>query len=135
MEAKKRGGCKRLFVHARWRPLRLAETKRRDRNGEQEEKSRHEKIFADEKNDTVAEEEDSQEGSEEDSEEAGGRQGIQAGLEEKDRQESGWQTCEEGCTQGQPTERTREEIRGRRGCGSTQVRGDETSYAHGAGRG
>lgn len=143
MKAKKRDGCKRLFVHARWRPLRLAETKRRNRNGEQEEKSRHEKIFADEKNYTVAEEEDGQEDSEEgsqkdsqkDSQEEGGRQGIQAGFEEKDRQESGWQTCEEGCTQGQPTERTRKEIRGRRGCGSTQVRGDETSYAHGAGRG
>ena len=135
MEAKKRGGCKRLFVHARWRPLRLAETKRRNRNGEQEEKSRHEKIFADEKNYTVAEEEDSQEDSEEGSQEGGDRQGIQAGLEEKDRQESGWQTCEEGCTQGQPAERTREEIRGGAGRSSTQVRSDETSYAHGAGRG
>ncbi len=131
MEAKKRGGCKRLFVHARWRPLRLAEMKRRDRNGEQEEESRHEKIVADEKDCTVAEEE----GCQEDSEEAGGRQGIQAGLEEKDRQESGWQTCEKGCTQGQPTERTREAIRGGAGRRSTQARSDETSDAYGAGRG
>ncbi len=131
MEAKKRGGCKRLFVHARWRPLRLAEMKRRDRNGEQEEESRHEKIVTDEKDCTVAEEE----GCQEDSEEAGGRQGIQAGLEEKDRQESGWQTCEKGCTQGQPTERTREEIRGGAGRSSTQARSDETSDTYGAGRG
>ena len=35
-------GCKRLYVHARWRPLRRAETKRRDRNGEEEQKGRHE---------------------------------------------------------------------------------------------
>ncbi len=131
MEAKERGGCKRLFVHARWRPLRRAETKRRDRNGEQEEESRHEKIVTVEKDCTVAEEEGCQEGSEE----ACGRQGVQAGLEEKDRQENGWQTCEEGCTQGQPTERTREEIRGGAGRSSTQVRSDETSDAYGAGRG
>lgn len=111
--------------------MRRAETKRRDRNGEQEEESRHEKIVADEKSYTVAEEEGCQEGSEE----ACGGQGVQAGLEEKDRQENGWQTCEEGCTQGQPTERTREEIRGGAGRSSTQVRSDETSYTHGAGRG
>jgi len=96
MEAKKRGGCKRLFVHARWRPLRRAETKRRDRNGEQEEEIRHEKIVADEKDCTVAEEE----GCQEDSEEACGCQGVQAGLEEKARQESGSQAREEGCAQG-----------------------------------
>lgn len=131
MGAKKRGGCKRLFVHARWRPLRRAETKRRDRNGEQEEESRHEKIVADEKDCTVAEEE----GCQEDSEEACGRQGIQAGLEEKARQESGWQGCEEGCAQGQPAERIREENRCGAGRGSTQVRSDKTSHAHGTGRG
>ena len=79
------GGCKRLFVHARWRPLRRAETKRRNRNGEQEEESRHEKIITDEKNDTVAEEKNGQEDSgQEDSEEACRRQGVQTGLEEEE---------------------------------------------------
>jgi hypothetical protein len=72
--------------------LRRPETKRRNRNGEQEEKNRSKKTVADEKSYTVAE----KKGGQKNSEKAGGCQGIQTGLEEKDRQESHCQIREEG---------------------------------------
>lgn len=90
-----RGGCKRLFVHARWRPLRRAETKRRDRNGEQEEKGRHKEAVWQEKSRIIGEEESAKEGSgkkdggKEDSEKTHGCQEIQVGGKEKVCQKTG----------------------------------------------
>ena len=54
-------------------------------------KNRSEKIVADEKSYTVAEEE----GGQENGEKACGRQGVQTCLEEKDHQENWQKTCEE----------------------------------------
>lgn len=117
-----RGGCKSLFVHARWRPLRRAETKRRDRNGEQKEESRRESVVQDEKSRIVAEEKSSsqesgnEEGSgEEGREEATGCQGVQVrpeeetGSQETSRQigqENGGQTSQEDSPEVHPFERT-----------------------------
>src|SRR6185312_5725658 len=92
-------GCKSLFVHARWRPLRRAETKRRNRNGEQEEKSRSEKIVTDKKTYTVTKEE----GGQKNSKKTCDCQGVQTGLEEK-AQESRWKISEEGRAQGRSNE-------------------------------
>ncbi len=98
-----RDGCKSLFVHARWRPLRRAETKRRDRNGEQKEESRRESVVKDKESCTAAEEKGrrqesrSQEGrGKEGCEEACGGQGVQTRpKEETGGQESGRQVSEE----------------------------------------
>lgn len=79
------GGCKSLFVHARWRPLRRGETKRRNRNGEQEEKGRHQEVVTQEESRTIIEEKSGKENLKK----ACGCQEVKAGGKEKIRQKRG----------------------------------------------
>jgi hypothetical protein len=87
--------------------LRRAETKRRNRNGEQEEKSRHEEGVTQGESPGIVEDESGKE----DGEKTCGCQEVQAGGKEKVRQKigsSGWEIYDkEGCSLGSSNERTR----------------------------